>query len=494
MRIQLDTQQQTEALAADIADLLQRGDVITLNGDLGTGKSTFSRALLRYLAQDQALEVPSPTFTIVQTYDLQPLPIAHYDLYRLEEPEELEELGLEDYLQTGAALIEWPQMGDSSYWPGALEMTLEETSDPLQRVFTLASDNPTWQQRLARLEKRRHFLQEAAWNTAQRARMKADASQRTFQRLVSAPHSAVLMDYPARTGEPVAEGDKLPYSQLVHLAQNTQRYLDITRLLQRANISVPDVFAAETAHGFALLEDLGSEAFTTGNDPEEARYLAAIEQLSAIHGKDWQALEAETGVSLLPYSTEVLLREQRLFAQYYLPFTQGGVIASEAFEALEAQWRTQLAKLEVAPPTCVLRDYHSPNIVWRSQEQGLKRLALVDFQDAVRGPAAYDVASLIWDARVDMPEGLTEKLLAYYCELQEAAEPAFDAGVFRQQVHLCGAQRNAKILGGFVRLAQDYGKPQYLEMLPRIERYLEAALRCGQLEQLRQLIKATISD
>src|SRR5580698_1893342 len=99
----------TANLMADLALLIGPGDVITLSGDLGAGKTAAARALIRYLAGDDALEVPSPTFTLLQAYDLPPYPLVHADLYRVNDPAELEEIGLSPLPEATLALIEWPE-------------------------------------------------------------------------------------------------------------------------------------------------------------------------------------------------------------------------------------------------------------------------------------------------------------------------------------------------------------------------------------------------
>src|SRR6202453_2852426 len=99
----------TAHLMADLALLIGAGDVITLSGDLGAGKTAAARAMIRYLAGDDAYEVPSPTFTLAQTYDLPPFPLVHADLYRVNDPAELEEIGLSPLARGSVALIEWPE-------------------------------------------------------------------------------------------------------------------------------------------------------------------------------------------------------------------------------------------------------------------------------------------------------------------------------------------------------------------------------------------------
>src|SRR5215469_1667277 len=112
----------TEALGARIAASLARGDAVALEGDLGAGKTTLVRAVLAALGHGET--VPSPTFTLVQRYETPRLAIAHFDLYRIEREEEIEELGLDEALDEGAALIEWPERAGSRLPPDALHVQL----------------------------------------------------------------------------------------------------------------------------------------------------------------------------------------------------------------------------------------------------------------------------------------------------------------------------------------------------------------------------------
>src|SRR5262249_62019189 len=106
--VALPDERATQRLAIDIANSLERGDLVTLSGDLGAGKTTFARVLIRHLAGDAAIEVPSPTFTLMQVYELPQFPLAHIDLYRLSGPAELAELGYDDLPDGAGALLEWP--------------------------------------------------------------------------------------------------------------------------------------------------------------------------------------------------------------------------------------------------------------------------------------------------------------------------------------------------------------------------------------------------
>ena len=117
----------TAGAGADLAGKLRAGDVITLQGELGAGKTTLVRGLLQALGHEG--EVPSPSFAIVQPYEELPLPVFHADLYRLEHPDELQELGLDDILSDGALIVEWPEKAGAAIWPQALRLSLEVAPD-----------------------------------------------------------------------------------------------------------------------------------------------------------------------------------------------------------------------------------------------------------------------------------------------------------------------------------------------------------------------------
>jgi aminoglycoside/choline kinase family phosphotransferase len=129
-----------------------------------------------------------------------------------------------------------------------------------------------------------------------------------------------------------------------------------------------------------------------------------------------------------------------------------------------------------APATWVLRDYHSPNLLWLADRESVARIGVLDFQDALIGPPAYDVASLLQDARVDIPEELEVMLLGRYVNARRADDRRFDAATFALLYATLAAQRATKILGIFARLNRRDGKPQYLRHVPRLLGYLQRSL------------------
>ncbi|PBB18467.1 tRNA (adenosine(37)-N6)-threonylcarbamoyltransferase complex ATPase subunit type 1 TsaE [Mesorhizobium sp. WSM4313] len=479
----------TARLGEDLAMALRAGDAIALKGDLGAGKSTLARALIRALADDANLEVPSPTFTLVQSYETR-VPVHHFDLYRLSAPDELDELGLDDALSQGAALIEWPERAADRLPETALWVDLAEQGEG--RVARLSGQGPAFE-RVARSLAMRDFLASAGWGEASRRHFVGDASARSYE-IVSLPGQAprVLMNSPRLVlGPPVRDGK--PYAVIAHTAQSVAAFVAIDRALLGAGVSVPAIHAQDLDQGFLLIEHLGSEGFL-GRDgqPIAKRYEAAAELLAMMHGKAWPTrLEAAPGVfhDVPPFDREAMLIEADLLVDWYVPWITGEP-ANDALRAgYHEVWNALLDRLAGSEYTLMLRDFHSPNIIWRGERAGLDRLGIVDVQDALIGPAAYDVASLAMDARVTVSPEIERRTVAAYVAARRAAG-AFDEAGFAEAYAIMAAQRNSKILGIFVRLEKRDGKPYYLKHLPRIRDYLRRALAHPALAGLKDFYMA----
>lgn len=186
-----------------------------------------------------------------------------------------------------------------------------------------------------------------------------------------------------------------------------------------------------------------------------------------------------------PYDLDAMSIEVELLLDWYLPHIVGTHPSGSVRAEFGHAWRDTLAALVAGPQTWTLRDYHSPNLIWLPERSGTARIGLLDFQDAVMGPPAYDVASLLQDARVTVSAELELKLLGVYAGARRAADPAFDTGAFAAAYAIMGAQRATKILGIFARLDRRDGKPQYLAHLPRIAAYLARNLAHPALRKVR---------
>jgi aminoglycoside/choline kinase family phosphotransferase len=155
-------------------------------------------------------------------------------------------------------------------------------------------------------------------------------------------------------------------------------------------------------------------------------------------------------------------------------------------------WRDLLQKPAAAPKTWVIRDFHSPNLIWLGDREGVSRVGIIDFQDAVLGPAAYDVVSLMQDARIDVPELTELTLFSRYIKKRREADADFDAAEFASLYAIMSAQRNTRLLGTFARLNRRDGKPQYLKHQPRIWAYLNRSLAHPSLASLRDWYAANV--
>jgi len=488
----LPDEEATGRLAMDLAAMLVAGDLVALSGDLGAGKSTLARALIRELAQDPMLEVPSPTFTLIQSYDLPRHRVVHADLYRLGDASELEELGWADQTDGAVTLVEWPERaGEVLLPPNRLEVTITIPSDAPEtrrRVRLIAHGRLAGA--LQRMKAIRSLIDVAGFGPARRQHLQGDASTRTYERLLGSRRNAVLMNAPRRPdGPPVREGR--PYSAIAHLAEDVKPFVALARGLKARGFSAPTIYAADLEAGLLIMEDLGEEGVIEGTPPAPVpeRYEVATDVLAALHQLDLPdtlTVSPELDYRIPPYDADALLIEAELLLDWYLPHRGVGNVPALPRASFRRLWTQALAPSLTQKPVWVLRDYHSPNLIWMPERDGLEQIGMLDFQDAVMGPAAYDLVSLTQDARVDVPEELELHLLGRYIKARREADPAFDMRAFAASYAVMGAQRATKILGIFARLSRRDGKPGYLRHIPRIWTYLQRCLAFTDLVPLKE--------
>ena len=494
--LELANETATARLMADLALLIGPGDIITLSGDLGAGKSAAARAMIRYLADDEALEVPSPTFTLAQTYELPAFPVIHADLYRINDPAELEEIGLSPLPAGTLALIEWPARAASALPPDRIDIALSHRAglDADTRTVII-SGYGTGAAVVERLQALRQFLDEAGYAEATRRRMAGDASIRSYARLIVNGGVFILMNSPRRPdGPPIYDGKS--YSAAVHLAEDVKPFVAIDQGLRARGFSAPSIHHADLEAGFLITEDFGSSAFVEGDPPQpiRERYEAATDLLAALHRKSLPEilpLTSHAGYRIPAFDVDALLVELGLMLEWYLP-DRGITPSDDLRNEFVSMWRDLLQQAATAARTWVLRDYHSPNLIWLGERSGIARVGIIDFQDAVLGPVAYDVVSLLQDARIDVPEAIELALLTRYIKARHAADDAFDPAGFAANYALMSAQRNTRLLGTFARLNRRDGKPQYLRHQPRIWTYLSRSLAHPTLSRVRAWYDANI--
>jgi aminoglycoside/choline kinase family phosphotransferase len=285
------------------------------------------------------------------------------------------------------------------------------------------------------------FLDNIGWGDGEILPLAGDASFRRYFRVQAPGRSAILMDAPPPHEDP-------------------RPFIGIARWLTDKGFAAPEIYGEDLVEGLVLLQDFGDarmrETVDAAPESELRLYEEAVDLLIRLreHGAG----------EIAPYDRDVYQREAALLTEWYCP----AVGLDVDVPGYVAAWDAVLAPAYDAPAVTVLRDYHAENIMLI---EGSETLGLLDFQDALAGHAAYDLVSLLQDARRDVHPDLEAALLDRYRRITGADERFFDA------YHVLGAQRNAKIIGIFTRLWQRDGKPRYPGLCPRVWGYLERDLR-----------------
>ncbi|HCL65277.1 MAG TPA: tRNA (adenosine(37)-N6)-threonylcarbamoyltransferase complex ATPase subunit type 1 TsaE [Rhizobium sp.] len=476
----------TIRLGEDLSLAVKPGDCLALHGDLGAGKSTLSRALLRAMADDDYLEVPSPTFTLVQNYDLR-FPVAHFDLYRLSDENELEELGFNDALESGVCLVEWPDKAGSSMPSESIDVRFDFDPSGCRRISISAT--PPKLDRIRRVLAIRQFLDDHGYRQARRRHLTGDASTRAYEYIYPPDGKRmILMDSPRQPdGPPIRDGK--PYSQIVHLAEDVYPFLAIDQVLREKGFAAPEIYEHDSEAGILLLEDLGNETILDAEGkPVPERYRASVACLAEMHAMTFtRELPLPGGhIHRIPdYDRTAMKMEAELLLDWHLPWKREGkpATAEERQDYLDI-WDRLIDRLDDAEKTLVLRDFHSPNIIWRGAERGVKRVGLIDFQDAMIGPSAYDLVSIVQDARVTVERDLADQLMEDYLALRRL-QPGFIEESFLRSWAIMSAQRACKLNGLWVRLMQRDKKPAYMKHMPRTLWHLSVAFEHQALAPLR---------
>ncbi|QJU60845.1 phosphotransferase [Sphingomonas sp. AP4-R1] len=292
------------------------------------------------------------------------------------------------------------------------------------------------------------FLNTHGWDGAQILPLAGDASFRRYFRVVRGGTTGVLMDAPPQH-------------------EDSRPFLQVADHLHALGFAAPRVIARDLAEGLILLEDFGDDrmAEVIAADParETPIYTAAVDLLRDLH--------RHPAGDLPPYDMTVYQREAGLFPEWYMP-----AVGLDVPAGYDAAWAEALAPIAGDRGVTVLRDYHAENIMLLRNGS----LGLLDFQDALAGHPAYDLVSLLQDARRDVPPALEAAMLAHYGPVDGAAYA------------LLGAQRNTKILGIFTRLWKRDGKPRYLSFQPRVWDYLERDLAHPALAPVKAWFDAAV--
>jgi len=346
---------------------------------------------------------------------------------------------------------------------------------PQGRRVTLQTASPDLAARLARSFAIRDFVAANATAPVSRRRIAGDASVRRYERIGSGDGPRILMDAPEMpNGPPIADG--LSYFDIAHITRSVHAFVAVDRALATQGHPAPAIYGRDLDNGLLLLEDFGSETIQDNGRPVPGRYEAAIDLLAELHLTPPPRELPVPGAAdhrLCDYDPPALKAELAQLVDWYAEDRLGAPLSQEATEAYGAIWDGLIATLLDGERGWVLRDFHSPNLMWLDPARGRHRIGLIDVQDAMIGPTAYDLASLIHDARVTVSAELEDSLLTRYLTHRGAG---FDAARCRLDVAIASAQRNCKILGAFTRLARRDGRPGYLAHRDRVAAYLVRAM------------------
>ena len=344
---------------------------------------------------------------------------------------------------------------------------------------------------------RRRFLAAAGLGDARRERLPGDASTRAYERLYRADGSTVmLMDAPRSSETRPCPPDATPAQRAASgwnamnrlAAGRVEAFAAASAYLRGLGLSAPEVLALDAAHGLAIVEDLGDALFArrieAGVDPAPL-YEAATDVLLRLHRETPPAeLPVAPGAApwpLLTYDAFALKSAADLFVQWWPALAQTPPFAPEALAEWDALWAPITAAGEAGAAVFIHRDYHAENLLWLPDRQGLARVGLLDFQDALRAHPAWDLMSLLQDARREVPEALEAAMLARYL----AARPDLDADRFRADYAALAALNAARILGIFARLIVRDATPRYAAFVPRMRRMLARNLANPRLAGLK---------
>ncbi|MXU64743.1 aminoglycoside phosphotransferase family protein [Oceanomicrobium pacificus] len=332
-----------------------------------------------------------------------------------------------------------------------------------------------------RMAAQSRFLSKAGWSGTTVDPMTGDASTRRYARLSDGHRRAILMDCPPQDG----------------IAADLRPFLAVGQWLGQTGWSVPAPLVVDPDNGFLLLEDLGDALVArVAVDPaiEAASYSRAIDLLAALQDRpcpvdlplpDLPGLDAAPAYRLPPYDMATYRREWRLVFDWYLDPEDGGSTGDR--DALDAALSDLVAERAARPPVLIYRDYHAENLIWLPDRSELAAVGLLDYQDALAGHPAYDLVSLLEDARRDLSPGLRDRMIRRYLDRSGRSE----ADVLADMAVL-GLQRNLKILGLFARLSTRDGKAGYLSKMPRVWTHIETDLAHPVLRDLAPRVRALI--
>jgi hypothetical protein len=312
----------------------------------------------------------------------------------------------------------------------------------------------------SRDQQRNAFIDHSPWASWSVEALQADASFRRYFRLTGENETVLLMDAPPATEDLAA-------------------FICIAEYLRAKGLRSPRILQKDLDHGFAIIEDFGHSTYTKLLDKGHAAeplYTLAIDSLIALH-QGYAAAE----IDLPHYHDGFYDDEAALFVDWYMPARLGRRLSEEARREFLDIFSSLVHGVDQKHECVVLRDYHVDNLMLVDGSEGINSCGQLDFQDALIGSRAYDIVSLLEDARRDVCPEMTTRLIARFLDCQ----PEIDAEQFKRDYEVLGAHRHAKVIGIFVRLCVRDNKAHYLNYLPHVQGLFARSLEHESLAPLR---------
>jgi aminoglycoside/choline kinase family phosphotransferase len=300
------------------------------------------------------------------------------------------------------------------------------------------------------------FLAEKGWQGAEAKPLAGDGSVRRYTRLVLGKQRCLLMDCPPEL--------------------SVEPFLKVDALLRRLDFSAPEILAADPGTGLALVEDFGDDTFTRllgGGADETALYPLAVDLLIELHRRARPADLAGLPV----FDDERALDGLFRMLDWYWPAIHGTAAGETVRQEFESAWRAVLPKMRIVPDSIALFDYHTDNLL-RLDRPGVAACGVIDFQDAVRAPVVFDIATLLANDRRTISDDLREAMITRYL----TAFPALDRDAFMTAFAVKTAHWNTRIVGTFARLLRRDGKALYQRFMPRVWFLIERTIANSALE------------
>jgi hypothetical protein len=332
----------------------------------------------------------------------------------------------------------------------------------------------------------RAFLQDNGFGDLRIEPMSGDASTRSYARLHPPGGGAlILMDQPPQHETAPCPPDATPeqrralgYNASARLAAGRiDAFASVAGYLRNRGLAAPEMLALDAEAGLAVLEDLGDDLFANriaAGGEEQPLYEAAVDVLVRLHAEPPPALLEGSGLQwpLLAYDDLALATGCDLFLTWWPVYRDLEPFGPEALAEWEAAWAPIRARGEAGATVFTHRDYHAENLVWRPEQPGPSSVGLLDFQDALRAHPAWDLLSLLQDARRDVPPALEAAMLDRYL----AARPEVDREPFLADYRALAGLNNTRILFIFARQIAHFGRPRYVDFMPRTWAHLHRNL------------------